>query len=142
MNLLVKEIRSRQGELHFRRYRLLELPFLRVYIHNICKADEDAHQHTHPWNFLTFIITGGYEEQSGDKVRRFYPGCIGVKTCSESHKVVKLFGNTWTFVVAWGKRRDWGYRLSNKMIAQHKAYREMKQIGLLQSQVFIDSLKR
>ncbi len=43
MKFLVKEIKSKAGELHFRRWRLLQLPFFAIYIHGIYKSDEDLH---------------------------------------------------------------------------------------------------
>lgn len=45
---LVKEIISKEGEVHFRRYRLLATPWFNIYIHNIRRSDEDIHMHDHP----------------------------------------------------------------------------------------------
>lgn len=55
---LVKEIVSKSGELHFRRFRLLELPWFRIYIHQILKADKDLYEHDHPWSFIISIPAG------------------------------------------------------------------------------------
>ena len=59
---LVKEIKSKAGELHFRRWRFLETPWFGIYLHYIAKADEDKHPHDHPWSFVGIILWGGYEE--------------------------------------------------------------------------------
>ena len=60
---LAKEIISKDGVVHFRRYRLLSTPWFNIYIHNILRSDEDAHFHDHPWGFFSFILNctkGGY----------------------------------------------------------------------------------
>lgn len=60
---LAKEIKSKTGELHFRRYRLFWTPWFALYIHRIYKADEDPYPHSHPWNFISLILNGGYIEE-------------------------------------------------------------------------------
>ena len=59
----VKEIKSRNGILHFRRYRVVETPFFNVYLHRIFKSGEDIDVHGHPWWFFTWILWGGYCEK-------------------------------------------------------------------------------
>lgn len=62
--LLVKEIKSKQGEVHFRRYRLLQTPWFAIYIHHILISDQDKDMHDHPWNFTSVILEGAYREVS------------------------------------------------------------------------------
>lgn len=45
---LIKEIKSKTGDLHFRRWRIIETPWFSIYVHGIYKADEEAHLHDHP----------------------------------------------------------------------------------------------
>ena len=53
---LVKEIKSKAGEVYFRRWRIISTPLIKIYFHGIYKADEDAHLHNHPWNFISIIF--------------------------------------------------------------------------------------
>lgn len=62
---LVKEIKSRYGHVHFRRYRLLSTPWFSIYIHHILKSDEDKDPHDHPFNFSSLILSGAYQEMVG-----------------------------------------------------------------------------
>lgn len=44
------------------RWRLFECPLFRVYLHKICRSDDDRHLHDHPFNFWSLILRGGYAE--------------------------------------------------------------------------------
>lgn len=132
MKLLVKEIVSKSGAVHFRRYRLLELPWFRIYVHQILKADEDAHEHDHPWSFLSLILKGGYIEQSEGKLktRTNLKNPVAFSDRYRPHKLHTILRPTWTLVFGLGKRGEWGYDL-NPGWADHKTYRTMKNEGKL-----------
>jgi len=139
---LVKEIRSRFGVLHFRRWRIFESSIFRIYLHQILKSDEDLHEHTHPWNFLSLILWGSYLEENsswrghgiqGKKAVRFCfsPG-VSFHFASDSHKLW-LTEPVWTLVFAFGKKREWGYQTRTSAgFIQHELYREMKNEGMFQ----------
>lgn len=135
---LVKEIISKLGQVHFRRYRLLETPWLRIYIHQILISDYDAHFHDHPWHFESRILSGSYREdctyhpkhsaihsglyEAGDTIRH---------DSRDAHRLTLQTPEVWTFVIAWGKRREWGYRLDPDTWMSHESYRTMKNEGKL-----------
>jgi len=143
MTFLVKEIRSKDGELHFRRWALFDNAWFGVYLHHILKADEDKHPHNHPWSFIAIIIAGGYRE--GLITIGGWFNKISGKTCENKpcrflyrnkdyyHKIHKLYGPTWTLVFRGPKRDNWGYLvLDDKDIPHHidyKTYRENKRNG-------------
>lgn len=131
--LLVKEIRSKNGELHFRRWRFFACPWFRIYLHKICLPDYDEHMHDHPWNFVSLILKGGYLEKFATdsnysltlcELRR--PGNIVKRTRYDIHKIEKLLSSSnWSLVFAWGKYENWGYRADDQWI-DHKLYRLRK----------------
>lgn len=141
---LVKEIVSQNGVVHFRRWRILATPWFNIYIHNILKSDEDAHPHDHPWNFLSFVLKGGYSEewmhsyedrdyrrgnQMLKSIRR--PGTFVYHDAKDFHKLTLLKGSAWTLVFTFGKhRKSWGYQTEEGWV-DHKLYREMKHEGKL-----------
>lgn len=135
---LVKEIRSKEGELHFQRYRLLSSRWLRVYIHKICKSDEDSHLHTHPWSFFSFILKGGYKQKVMAHPLDYIPWDIEEynrfdlihMSRYEGHKITLTQSPTWTFVISYGSRGPWGYLTSEGFI-DHKRYRQLKNEGKL-----------
>lgn len=129
---LVKEIKSRTGVVHFRRYRLLSTPWLRIYIHKICQSDQDKHMHDHPWSFFSFLLWGSYQEWSA-----FAPNWNSVKEQvfpayslvrhhrTDAHRIRLLTPHVWSFVVAWGKTYPWGYQTEHGWM-DHERYREWK----------------
>jgi hypothetical protein len=141
---LVKEIISKDGKIHFRRWRILATPWFNIYIHNILRSDEEAHPHDHPWNFLSFILKGGYSEewlpfyedkayQNGSSliksVRR--PGTFVWHDAKDFHKLTLLKDSAWTLVFTFGKYRpSWGFQTEHGWL-EHKTYRELKHEGKL-----------
>ncbi len=125
----IKEIRSKTGVLHFVRWQLFAIPFtsIKVYLHLIDKADEDADEHDHPWNFISLILRGGYVETSGHKITRRTPGSLAYKSAQESHRVITLLGRTYSLVVVWGERRPWGYQTPIGWVEQGE-YRRKKNL--------------
>lgn len=143
---LVREISSKTGELHFQRYRILETPWFNVYIHYIAKSDEDKDPHNHPWNFRTYVLSGGYLESlylqfymSEHKDKRhkrvLYNRYWHLPFCNtnpfqsrtnEYHRI-KLIKPTWTLVIT-GPRinENWGYLLENDTVLDFKEYRKEK----------------
>jgi hypothetical protein len=134
---LVKEIRSKEGALHFRRWRFFTSPWFRIYLHKICRSDEDKHLHTHPWNFISFILKGGYSQEYWDSIldrdtsyQRFGQFDLVKLGRHEGHKITLSHTPTWTLVFAYGGYKEWGY-LTERGYIDHKNYRQMKNNGEL-----------
>lgn len=125
---LIKEIKSKSGEIHFRRWRILSLPLFSIYIHGIYKADEDKHLHNHPWKIWTMILWGGYFEKlyrAGHRLRK--PGHMSYAKLSNFHKISEMYKSpTYTLAIV-GRRTntDWGYMVDDKFV-DHKTYRNNK----------------
>jgi len=139
---LRKEIKSKEGVLHFQRWGVWT-PWLGIYFHYIAKADKDKHPHSHPWNFFTFILSGGYIEnfwsaeldQNGkckQTITTARPGRGFFRSRDGFHQLIELLGPTWTFVVT-GKDYDlWGYLVEENdeyLYWDFESYREEKRKG-------------
>lgn len=128
----VKEIRSRSGELHFERFAIIETSFFALYIHTIHKHDEDRHLHSHPWNFLTVVLTGAYLAlgQDGSTTVKI-PGTFSRMSRHGFHKIGRILdGPVKTLFFAWGKRSPWHYLVNGEKVESAK-YRKMKHEGRL-----------
>lgn len=122
---LIKEISSKNGELHFRRWRLLHTPIFSIYIHQIFKSDEDAHMHSHPFNYVTYLLRGAYyEENYGSSNILYGAGMVGKKHNSQYHRITVLEPTT-TLVFAIWPRVPWGYNVDGEFV-DHEIYRQMK----------------
>lgn len=124
-------------ELYMVRYIVLKTKFFSIFIHRFMRSDEPI-PHDHPWNFLTYVISGGYTEQYFDRAKpstrrnRFTkywtqttvertPGSIRYRSANAVHYVevdrkytleeVKLAPYTICFL---GPRiKEWGFWISD-----------------------------
>lgn len=140
----VKEIRSKEGELHFERFAILETNLFSIYIHKINKADEDYHLHSHPWNFKSFIFKGAYIEESltvnykgvtsfefhtkkpfiFSSMSKFNDENYFAKKCFHKIKYI-LNGPVYSLFFAYGKKERWKYFVDGK-IWDFEHYRKFK----------------
>lgn len=138
---LTKEIISKDGVLHFRRWRILSTKYLSIYIHEIFKADEDVHMHDHPWNYKSYVLSGIFLEESFDTSQKYSKFRVLEKhhsverTASVFHTIKNIFTDKVVTLFVTGKKyKDWGYLVDGKWI-QHEEYRKMKHQGLLNNKL-------
>lgn len=127
---LIKEIRSKEGVLHFKRYRLLSTPWFNFYIHKIYKADRDLHLHDHPWNYFNIIIKGAYIEQTIEngviKNNSMLCLCTSRRKATQCHKIAHMVTPCVTTLFITGKTfRMWGYNVDGNWI-DNETYRKLK----------------
>lgn len=134
---LIKEIKSKDGELHFRRWRLFSTPWFDVNIHGIYMNDQDAHMHNHPWNIWTMILWGSYSEMYHTDTRRGYDIRIRTlfdikKSDTSKYHMIYIMRSEKVFTLAIMSKRkgDWGYLVDGKHV-DHKTYRQLKREGKL-----------
>lgn len=130
---LIKEIRSKEGILHFKRWRILKTPWFEIYIHGIFKEDQDLHLHSHPWNIWTMVLFGSYFEElfledsnsTITKLRR--PLNMAYRRHDRFHKIKKLNSKSVYTLAIVGKRKqsEWGYKTEEGFV-NHIDYRKNK----------------
>lgn len=137
---LVREIISKEGKLHFQRFRLLQLPTFAIYIHHILRSDEDRYPHDHPWHFRSYILKGSYYETCSYYDNNFLsghsgtyvPGDVIQHDARDVHHITLKSPDVWTLVFVWGRRRVWGYYVHHrKEWIDFETYRKMKREGTL-----------
>lgn len=129
---LVKEIRNKKGDLHFKRWQIWSTKWFNIYLHFINKADEDKHMHTHPWNFWSIILKGGYIEFSGvigeslmSKVTKRGFLHMAYRKYNVPHMVGFLTHPTYTLVITGPGGKEWGYETESGW-KDHETYRKEK----------------
>lgn len=128
---LVKQIKSRSGELHFLRYRIFSTPWFGLYIHKIYKPDEDD-LHCHPWNSKSVILSGEYLAASrltpgnGLRVERKSFGSYTSMDRYDFHKILKIIkGPVTSLFLTWGRHMSWGY-VTKEGYVDSSEYRRQK----------------
>ena len=129
---LIKEIKSKEGIIHFKRWRVLSTKWFSIYIHGIYKGDGDEYLHNRPWKIWTMILWGGYVEQihndSCSNSRRLRtPGHMAYVNRSGFHKIEKILKpKTFTLAIVGARtNKEWGYMVDGRFI-DHKTFRENK----------------
>lgn len=126
---LIKEIKSKSGELHFKRWEILKTPFGSIWLHAIYKADTDKHLHNHPWDFTSVVLKGSYIEQTTLGNKKQHPGKINIRNGADYHKILEMISPVvYTLFFASKPKRQWGYRVAGEFV-DHETYRERKNKG-------------
>ena len=123
---LIKEIKSKSGKIHFRRWEILKTQWFSIWIHGIYAADEDKHLHNHPWDFKSLVLKGSYIEETENGVILQSPGKLNSRNGCEYHKIKELkTPSVYTLFIATPLKREWGYNVDGEFI-QHENYRQLK----------------
>lgn len=128
---LVKEIKSKSGILHFRRWRILETRWFNIYLHKFYKSDKDPFRHDHPWGFMNFILWGGYLEESLAGTNWRVAPHISIHSAEYSHRIAALDlldKCAISLVVTTPRYREWGYH-TDKGWMTNKEYRKTKNVS-------------
>lgn len=127
---LVREIKSKQEELHFRRWKLFTLFNLNFYIHKIYLPDRDEHLHNHPWDYFSLVLKGDFIEQNEHGLKTMNIGKFVFRNGRKYHKIFATGGVVTTLFITTKRKYNWGYLVDGKFIG-NKKYRELKNKGEL-----------
>lgn len=105
------------GDPYLDRLRVLETPWLSVYLHHIHRPDAEVDPHDHPWAFASLVLCGSYEEVTWpDKANEYYRYPRDRRRWSvrrtprrAAHMITKVTGPLWTLVVTGRDHGEWGF---------------------------------
>jgi len=100
------------------RYFLFRADRFAVYLHRLCRSDEDRALHDHPWSFISIILTAGYIEHTPQGPRRHRPGSVLIRPAEWQHRL-ELARPAWTLVLRFRRRREWGFICPSGWVAWH-----------------------
>lgn len=130
----------KDGSLYLRRWKLRKrADGSGIYIHRIVRSDDDRDPHTHPWRFTTFILAGGYTdetwtwcEECADRhkylLANLRPLRLYRRTASHMHRVRLhedgLGGRieAWTLVFLGQHEAEWGFYVSGRGFVHWRDY--------------------
>jgi hypothetical protein len=98
-----------------------------IYLHQICRSDDDRDPHDHPWDFTAIVLRGGYVDEQwlgseGGRAIVGYepcgPGALRRRKAEHLHRVQLMPGrSSWSLVFPAPKRRSWGFMTSNGWVS-------------------------
>jgi hypothetical protein len=108
---------GRQDNPMMKRLRVLQTPWLGVYVHFIYREDMDPVPHDHPWTFWRCVIRGGYIEHYFDRpeqgrtylLRAQRRWKVSQFPTEHAHRIVLVKPGTVSLVVVGRKHRAWGF---------------------------------
>lgn len=94
---------------YLKRFTIVSFWKFHVRIHDISADDATPFLHSHPFNYLSVVLRGGYTEQheSGERTHRRFS--IILHSNKFFHRIVDVKEGTKTLFVTWGKY-DWGLK--------------------------------
>lgn len=117
-------------DIYMIRYLLVNTPFFNFYIHRFLRSDHDV-PHSHPWNFLTYVVDGEYYEHKYETqgvmnesstdfmevINHRKKGSVVTRVASDVHKVVVKESISvmekerapLTICITGPKEREWGF---------------------------------
>jgi hypothetical protein len=100
-----------------------------VRVHCIRRADQDRHQHDHPWDARSMILAGCYREQRDGELFTRVPGDTFTLRFGEYHRIVKVpEGGVWTLFWTWKYRGTWGFKVDGTKVP-YKTYLKERENG-------------
>jgi len=126
-----------KNDLYLRRYYIYRGKHRpHIYLHHIVRSDYERACHDHPWDFISFILKGGYTEiceypetafgaaQTTRKWKR--PGTFIRHKATDFHRL-ELKAPAWSLVFSGKKTRIWGFNTPDKgWIAFNTLYQYIK----------------
>lgn len=111
---IVNEIKSKSGNLHFRRRRIFEFKDYSLCLHEFFREDLTPWEHDHPRDFFMIVLFGGYEEQNKYKnIKKLKLFSFRFVKAEYQHKVTELLNGRYSLTLSFGfpQRRKWGYKM-------------------------------
>lgn len=112
----VKKITDCNGSLYMTRTIIMEWANgSRLMVNRFHTSDHDRDLHDHPWNFRTFILSGGYFEHTAAGARWYRPGRTLQRPAQWRHRVQLSVDENGkevpatTLVFTGPTIREWGY---------------------------------
>lgn len=104
-----------------RRWKLTFGSLFSIRLHHWVKGDPEEYQHAHPWNFITIVLWGGYDDigegREPDLVRA---PVVRYRPMSWRHSVVNCRPHTWTLVITGRLLGSWRYWMHDNEVTEEE----------------------
>ena len=113
---------SYQDTKHFkcndlRRWKFELGKFFSVRLHHWVAGDPPRFQLSHPWNFVTIVLWGGYDDiGEGRQTDRVRAPTIRYRPLTWRHSVVNVRPGTWSLVLTGQIVNSWRFWIENREV--------------------------
>jgi hypothetical protein len=100
-----------------RRWKIEIGSWFSIRLHHWVEGDPEKYQHKHPWNFLTIVLRGGYDDVGeGRPVDHVRAPTIRYRTKDWRHAVVNCLPGTWTVVITGRVIDKWRFWIGSREV--------------------------
>jgi hypothetical protein len=104
-----------------RRWKLTVGSLFSVRLHHWVKGDPQDYQHTHPWNFLSIVLLGGYDDVGEGRATDYVRApCIRYRRMDWRHSVVNVKSGTWTVVITGRLLSRWRFWMHGQEVNEQQ----------------------
>lgn len=100
----------------------VETKYGSVRLHHWLSNDDDRAFHDHPWDFVTFVLRGGYVDSSPSGRQHLKAPTFQYRSATHQHTVFPDEGGAWTLVFTGPKIRPWGFWVAGKFRKANKYF--------------------
>lgn len=104
-----------------RRWKVEFGRFTSIRFHHWVKGDPEEYQHMHPWNFLTIVLRGGYDDVGEGRPTDYVRApCIRYRPMTWKHSVINVQPGTRTIVLTGRVIKSWRYWISGREVNEEE----------------------
>jgi hypothetical protein len=93
-----------------------------VRLHHWISHDDARAFHDHPWDFITFVLKGGYTDSSPEGNQHLKAPTVQHRYATHKHTVFPDADGAWTLVLTGPKARAWGFWVAGKFKKANKYF--------------------
>lgn len=102
-----------------RRWRFSAGSLFSIRLHHWVKGDPEPYQHAHPWNFLTIVLSGGYEDVGeGRETDYVRAPTLRYRRLDWRHSVINVLPGTWTIVITGRILSKWRFWMHGREVTE------------------------
>lgn len=95
-----------------------------IRIHHWIRSDDKRAFHSHPWNFITFVIKGSYIDVTPEGKETLKFGSIRYRKNHHMHYVDVPKTGCWSILLTGNPNFKWGFLVNNKFIRKDKYFKK------------------
>jgi len=100
-----------------RRWKLEAGRLFSVRLHHWVAGDPEEYQHMHPWNFLTIVLWGGYDDVAEGRPTDYVRApAVRYRPMSWRHSVINVRPGTWSLVITGRVLGAWRFFIRNREV--------------------------
>lgn len=109
---------------YLERWTVVKIGKLHIRLHDIKRNDATPFLHNHPFHYLSFILSGGYDEKLNDKIVTRKRFSFAFRSDKTFHRIISVQPNTKTIFFTWRTKTKWNLQPTDEKVDEWVDYRK------------------